>query len=114
MSMFGGIFGSNTPQYKGLAQPAVKSGGVFSLITGLFAPSDPTYVRPQPEPAVSPSTAPASPPSGEVPSTPDGAEQGLKGAPEPQGRHITIIVKPGPGTSVEEVVQFLQDRCLDD
>jgi hypothetical protein len=29
------------------------------------------------------------------------------------GRTVTIIVKPGPGTSVEEVVQFLQDRCLD-
>lgn len=113
--MFAGLFGSNTPEYKGTAQPASQTrGGVFGLITGMFAPSAPTYARPQPEPAVLPSTAPASPPSGEMPPDSCGSEDAPTGEPEPQGKHITIIVKPGPGTSVEQVVQFLQDRCLDD
>lgn len=111
--MFGGIFGSITPRYEGSVQPAAQSrNGLFGLITGMFAPSAPIYVRPQPEPAVPPSIAPASPSSGEV-APPSDTEDGPNGEPEPQGKHITIIVKPGPGTSVEEVVQFLRDRCLD-
>ena len=107
--MFAGLIGGNTPQYKGLAQPTAPTrGGLFGLITGMFAPSAPTYSCPQPEAAVIPSTAPASSPNG------GGDEDQASVEQEPQGKHITIIVRPGPGTSVEEVVQFLQDRCLDD
>lgn len=112
--MFAGLLGSNTPPYKGTAQPTTRTrGSLFGLITGLFAPSAPSYVRPAPEPATPPSVAPAAPPSGEQPPDPSGAEDGPNGESEPQARHITIIVKPGHGTSVEEVVQFLRDRCLD-
>ena len=107
--MFAGLIGGSTPQYKGLAQPTAPTrGGLFGLITGIFAPSAHTYARPQPEAAVIPTTAPASSP------TVSADQDEASGELEPQAKHITIIVRPGPGTSVEEVVQFLQDRCLDD
>ena len=116
--MFAGLFGSNTPLYKGQAQPPVQPhGGMFGLITGMFAGNDPLYVRPQPEPAMVPNTAQAPAPTQQAPkpeqAQPDGGTAS-GGEPDTQGKTITIIVKPGPGTSVEEVVQFLQDRCLDD
>lgn len=100
--MFAGLFGSNTPQYKGLPQQAAESrSGVVGLITGMFAPSEPTYVRP-------PQTAVAPPPAVQT-AVVEEDEPG--GEPDAEARHITIIVRPGRGTTVEEVVQFLQD-CL--
>jgi hypothetical protein len=105
--MFAGLFGSNTPQYKGLPQQAAESrSGVVGLITGMFAPSEPTYVRPQQAVA-----APAPAQSSAVPTAAVVEEDEPGGEPEAEARHITIIVRPGRGTTVEEVVQFLQD-CL--
>jgi hypothetical protein len=95
-SLFGGV---GTPAYGGTAQPAPAGSGGF----GLF-PRTPSYHRPAPVPEVAPTT------STESTSAAGGDSEGV----EPKGKAITIIVRPGPGTTVEEVVQFLQDRVLDD
>jgi hypothetical protein len=133
--MFAGLFGSNTPQYKGLPRSgSSRAGGLFGFITGLFGggespayagsqgppsassgfslfPSSPTYVRPTPVAVRCEAPAPAEEPAAGSGSSPED----VNGKPEePQPKAVTIIVRPGPGTTVEEVVQFLQDRVLDD
>jgi hypothetical protein len=95
-SLLGGV---GTPAYGGTAQPVPASSGGFSLF-----PQTPTYHHPSPAPAVAPTTAAEDP----------GVVGGDEARVEPQGKTITIVVRPGPGTTVEEVVQFLQDRVLDD
>lgn len=127
--MFAGLIGNNTPSYRGQSQAATKRGGLLGLVTSLFGgvgtpayggtaqpaaaagggfglfPKAPSYRRSSPAPEVAPA-APAE--------EPGAVAGGETEAVEPQGKTITIIVRPGPGTTVEEVAQFLQDRVLDD
>ena len=126
--MLGKLLGNNTPQYHGQGQASAnKRGGLLGLLSGLFGgagspayagngqapasgggfalfPQTPLYHTPAPVPEMAPTT------SAELPDPSGGDVSGV----EPQGKAITIIVRPGPGTTVQEVAQFLQDRVLDD
>ncbi len=141
--MLGTLLGTTTPLYKGTAQPGTASaGGLVGLLSGLFGtagtpayagtgqpatsgssfsmfPQTPVYARP-----VVASSPDAAPPDAEQPILAPAPSPAPAPAPtesEPTGqnaeapvRKTTLIVKPGPGTSMEDVVRFLQDRVLDD
>ena len=100
LGLLSGLFGgAGTPAYAGTGQ-APASGASFTLF-----PQTPQYHRPAPAVEVDPTT-----PADELPDPSGGDADGV----EPQAKAITIIVRPGPGTTVQEVAQFLQDRVLDD
>lgn len=126
--MLGKLLGNNTPQYHGQGQASAnKRGGLLGLLTGLFGgagtpaytgngqphaagggfalfPQAPLYHQPAPAVPAAPTA------TTELPVSSGGEPSGV----EPKGKAITIIVRPGPGTTVQEVAQFLQDRVLDD
>lgn len=121
-----GLFGSNTPQYQGAPQSGTQSsGGLMGFFGRLFGgggapaysgagqphtsgsgtplfPTSPAYVQPVAVATSSPDVPVAEPDA--VPVSNDNV------APPPV-KTVTIIVKPGPGTTVDEVVEFLRDRC---
>lgn len=121
-----GLFGSNTPAYQG-APTSQSRGGILGFLSGLFGgggtppysgtaqpyarsgwslfASAPSYVAPQAD-AVLPPDTPAPPEE-----TDGGDGNGAEDSSEVETvKRITIIVKPGPGTTVEEVVEFFNDH----
>lgn len=115
--MLGRLLGNNTPRYYGQTQQtASQRGGLLSFFTGGFAlfPKTPVYATASPvsvtgqtvttEEAAS---AEPTPPVGDSPIN-GKAETGSEG---PEAKRITIIVTPGPGTTVEDVAAFFRDRC---
>ena len=115
--MLGRLLGTNAPTYQGQMQrPATRRGGLLGFFTGglrLFA-NAPAYAQP------SPPSAPTPMPIGGEPATPDdaptgGAEPSAAGhEPGPEdspAKRVTIIVTPGPGTTVSDVAAFFRDRC---
>ena len=111
-----GIFGNNTPRYQGQTQnSAPQRGGLLSFFTGGFAlfPKTPVYAT------AAPVIAPQSTTTGEHPKTADAPQSGAEaetgahetGSEEPQDKRITIIVTPGPGTTVDDVAAFFRERC---
>jgi len=119
-----GLFGSNAPQYQGTQQSSAQSRtGLLGYISRLFGgggspayggaaqphssgsgfslfATSPNYAQPT-------AVATSSP---DVPAEGDVVEVEDNTLPPPV-KAITIIVKPGPGTSVDEVAEFFRDRC---
>jgi len=96
LGFFGRLFGGGgAPAYGGSMQPHVRGGSVS------FFTSSPQYGLPTPV-AVSSPDAPGSPP--EVVDVSNDNEEA------PPVKAVTIIVKPGPGTTVEEVMEYFRDR----
>lgn len=116
-----GLFGSNTPQYQGTQQPyARQRDGLWGFVARLFGGDGaPAYGGASPMPSgggdtVQPTPAQSDPvqqrqspgdASAPAPSADEADEQ------PPPVKTVTIIVKPGPGTTVEQVVEFLRERC---
>ncbi len=115
--MIGRLLGNNTPSYEGQTQtPATPRGGLLSFFMGGFRlfPKAPTYAQPAPPPIETPI------PIGGEPAQPDdvpsgGTEAATAGhdpdAEDTPTKRVTIIVTPGPGTTVEDVAAFFRDRC---
>ena len=119
--MLGRFLGNNTPQYQGQTQQGgSKAGGLLSFFTGGFAlfPKTPVYATASPDPVVTHSSTTGEPPTETAASHSEDDPingEAETGAEEPGTKRITIIVTPGPGTTVDDVAAFFRDRCgLDD
>ena len=117
-----GLFGANTPQYQGTPGSASQSrGGALGFLGRLFGGggtpayggATQSYVSSGPSLfAASPQysqPAPAAASSPDAPETESDVVEVREEEPPPV-KAVTIIVKPGPGTTVEEVVDFFRDR----
>jgi hypothetical protein len=119
--MLGRLLGNKTPPYQGQTQQAAsKRGGLLSFFTGGFAlfPKTPVYAKPSPAPVAIQNATTGEPPTETAASHSEddpinGAHE--TGAEEPETKRVTIIVTPGPGTTVEDVAAFFRERCgIDD
>ncbi len=111
--MIGRLLGTNTPAYEGQPQrPATRRGGLLSFFAGglrLF-PKGVAYAQPAPPEPANPIAV-----NGQ-PANPDDAphDGGQPDAETTQTKRVTIIVTPGPGTTVDDVAAFFRDRCRQD